>query len=258
MELNHSTASEFHVIIIAAGCSRRLAEMTLNTPKSFLTIKDKKIIEYILDAISERNFRYVTIVVGYLKEKYINTVGTDYKNLKIDYVTAKDYAETGHAWSIYLTKSRWEQEKRPVFLIHADLFFDPKMLDQILNSKFQDVLGVDEKFEVVDGEEVVVYGQSYCVRTIQKGALLPSKIAGKIIGINKWSSKFMFQLFGFMEEFFEKNGTNYNWEPVIEAFIKQKDIKIYYEECGDFPWININYKEDYISAQNKIFDLIYG
>ena len=122
MQLNSVMASEFHVIIIAAGCSRRLTELTEETPKSLLIIKEKKIIEYTLDALSKRNFRTVTFVVGYLKDKYINMIGVSYQNLEIDYVIATDYEDTGHAWSIYLTKSRWEQEKIHPFKTTLFLF----------------------------------------------------------------------------------------------------------------------------------------
>ena len=247
------------MIVIAAGVSNRLSELTREIPKSFLIIKGKRLIEYHLDILNDKGFKQVTLVVGYLKECFLETIGTKYKNLKIDYVISKDYATTGHCWSIYSARSLWEKNKKPVVLIHADIFYNPSILDRVMASKYEDVLGVDENYIIQTQDEAVVQGKNDVVQgiVIVKSAEKGSTMVGESVGINKWSAKFMKQFYQYIENFFNQNGRNYNWEPVVTEFIKDQDVLVHYEKCGDFSWININYKEDYDVAQNVIYHSIY-
>ena len=60
-----------HIIILAAGYSRRLKKLTKNCPKSVLKINNKRIIEYSLDYLKVRGVRSVTVVVGYMSDLFI-------------------------------------------------------------------------------------------------------------------------------------------------------------------------------------------
>ena len=52
-------------LILAAGDSKRLRDLTKEVPKSFLKVDNKKLIEHHLDKLSEVGVENVTIVVGY-------------------------------------------------------------------------------------------------------------------------------------------------------------------------------------------------
>ena len=80
-----SNTIAYHVIIPAAGCSRRLAHLTADKPKSLLEIAGKRIIEHSLDVLERRSFGRVTCIVGYRRELLLRTLGRQHGRLSIDY-----------------------------------------------------------------------------------------------------------------------------------------------------------------------------
>ncbi len=251
--------SEYTVIILAAGYSKRMQEMTKEKPKSFLEIEKKKIIEYHLDILNQRGFKDVIIVVGYLNGLFMKSIGTKYGNLNINYQLSKEYSTTGHGWSIYLTKEKWEIEKNPVLLIHADIFYNPKILDLILASAYSDIVGAHDQFQIHTGDECMVRGDNGIIESIKFDSKNdPSIIIGEVIGLNKWSSELMENFYLHMEHFFETDGRSYNYEVILNDLIQKKPQKINYILSNGLDWININYKEDYYKAKNELFQNIYG
>ncbi len=245
--------SDYHVIILAAGCSRRLAEFTKKIPKPFLPIAGKRLIEYSLDYLHERGFCRVTFVVGYLREVFQNTLNSQYKNLKLDYVVSSDYATNGHGWSIFLTKEVWEKEKKPVLLLHGDILYRPEILDKVLLHHTENVMAVDNLYKINTGDEVIVTGNNGLASGFAFGIdCNTAHAAGELIGVNKWSANFMAGFYSFMEKFLTLNGNNFNYEPILDKFLRSGAVKCSYVPCGGIEWININYPEDYRKAQEEI------
>ena len=54
-------------VILAAGMGLRLGNHTKNTPKAFVTIKGKTLIEYSLDNLKKAGIKEVIIVVGFME-----------------------------------------------------------------------------------------------------------------------------------------------------------------------------------------------
>ena len=249
--------NNYHVVIIAAGVSKRIENITRDKPKSFLEIHNKKIIEYTLDIISELNIIDVTIVVGYLKDMFINKIGYSWKNIKINYVVSDNYDSTGHAWSIYQTRNICLKISKPILLIHADIFFDKRILIDVINSEFLNLIAIDQNYKIIDGDEVVICGENNITHSIKKRTEVKDNIVGEIIGINKWSLQFIEDFFNFMENYFEKHGKNINWEFVLDNYINNKIISINYLKCGKYKWININYIRDYYYALDEVYHQLY-
>ena len=55
-----------HVVIIAAGASKRIARLTKHKPKSFLEIEGKRVIDYHLDTLHRRGINDI-IFVNHMK-----------------------------------------------------------------------------------------------------------------------------------------------------------------------------------------------
>jgi len=239
---------DYHVIIIAAGKSRRLKALTKNKPKSLLEINGKRVIEYTLDYLNDRNFKRATMVVGFKRDLFIKVFGKKYRSLSIDYVISKEYATTGHGWSVYLTHNTWN--KKPVILIHADIFYDSKILDLVIKSKYRDVISVDNHYRIQTNDECVVRGENNRITGIKFNSKNErSKIVGELIGINKWSTPFMSKFRKFMQDYFKEHGKNVYYEDIINAYVKQKNALLHYVQTGELKWININYPKDYEYAK---------
>lgn len=82
-------------VILAAGKGTRMGDLTKDTPKPLLTIKNKTLIQYKLDIIpSECN--EIIIIIGYLGEKIRAYFGDQYNGKKITYVYSEPLG-TGYA-----------------------------------------------------------------------------------------------------------------------------------------------------------------
>lgn len=57
-------------IILACGLGLRLAPLTYDTPKSFIKIKGERMIERQIEQLQKVGIKDITIMVGYLKEKF--------------------------------------------------------------------------------------------------------------------------------------------------------------------------------------------
>lgn len=250
--------SDYRVIILAAGTSQRLHNLTKDKPKCFLELRGKRIIDYHLEYLNDRGFKQITIVVGYLRELFIETIGNRYKNLTIDYVISEDYATTNHSWSLFLTRHTGQTEQSPVLVIHADVFYDPKILDKLLLSNYDNSTSADNTYRVETGDECVVRGLDDIVLSIEfdseKQAPL---IVGEYLGLSKWSPQFITSFYEFLEDYFVHNGRKLNYEVPLNDFIKQGNQILSYVKTDGLAWVNINYSTDYENANQIIYNRIF-
>ena len=54
-------------IVLAAGEGQRLRPFTVTRPKSMLSIADKPILQYVVEALARNGIRDIVFVVGYRK-----------------------------------------------------------------------------------------------------------------------------------------------------------------------------------------------
>ena len=54
-----------------------------NSPKTFIELNGKKILEIQLDGLKKQGFKMVIIVIGYLEEKFKKEIGDEYDGLSI-------------------------------------------------------------------------------------------------------------------------------------------------------------------------------
>ena len=85
-------------IILAAGEGQRLRPFTTNRPKSMLSIADKPILEYVIEALAQNGIRNIVIVVGYKKEQVFDFIGSGERlGVDITYVSQDKQLGTAHA-----------------------------------------------------------------------------------------------------------------------------------------------------------------
>jgi glucose-1-phosphate thymidylyltransferase len=85
-------------VILAAGEGQRLRPFTLNRPKAMLSIADKPILQYIIEALAANGIRNIVLTVGYGKEQVYDYFGSgDRCGVNITYVTQVPQLGTAHA-----------------------------------------------------------------------------------------------------------------------------------------------------------------
>jgi choline kinase len=241
--------ADHHVIIPAAGSSRRMAHLTTDRPKALLCVERRPIVTHSLDVLERRGFRRATLVVGYRRELFMETLGTRHGKLEIDYVVSEDFATTEHGWSLFVTRERWHQERRPVVFMDADNLYDPSLLDTVLHAPPGDVVLVDEGFQATEREEELVLGRDGNVDALVRGRRADFEaVAGGFVGINRFSTGFMTELYAFMEPFFAARGRMQKYERVFDALIHETATSLGYVTTGGRAWLNVNHETDYRQA----------
>lgn len=88
--------NKVQVIILCGGKGTRFLPLTENIPKVLVEICDRTVLEHKLDALVDIASEII-LVVGYLKEKIIESIGDNYNGVPIRYVEQKEQLGTGHA-----------------------------------------------------------------------------------------------------------------------------------------------------------------
>ncbi|MCD1294173.1 nucleotidyl transferase [Methanocella sp. CWC-04] len=109
------------VVIPAAGAGKRLYPHTYTKPKPMVFVAGKPIIGHILDKMVGVDPEEVIVVVGYMKDKIISYIDSNYKDSfdKITYVNQDQQLGLGH--SIYVTKEAVEDS--PILIVLGDMIF---------------------------------------------------------------------------------------------------------------------------------------
>ena len=85
-------------IILAAGEGQRLRPFTVNKPKVMLSIGDKPILGYVIEALVQNGIRKFVVVVGYRKEQVLNWLGSvEQSGIEVTCVTQERQLGTAHA-----------------------------------------------------------------------------------------------------------------------------------------------------------------
>jgi dTDP-glucose pyrophosphorylase len=88
--------NKVQVVILCGGKGTRFLPLTEHIPKVLVEVCDKTVLNHKLDALVDLASEII-LVVGYLKEKIINSVGESYNGIPIKYVEQKEQLGTGHA-----------------------------------------------------------------------------------------------------------------------------------------------------------------
>lgn len=83
-------------IILAAGKGTRMGELTNDLPKPMLPVKDRPVLEYIVEGLAHNGVTKILLVVGYQKEVIIDHFQDGSKfEVKISYITQEVQDGTG-------------------------------------------------------------------------------------------------------------------------------------------------------------------
>ncbi len=123
-------------VIPAAGFGTRLKPHTFSLPKVLLNVGGKPILGHIIDKLLSEKITKATFIIGYLGEKIIEYVQTNYPALKADFIEQEEMLGLGHA--IHEAIPTFDDEE--IFITLGDTIFDVNLHEVF--SKKQSALGV--------------------------------------------------------------------------------------------------------------------
>ncbi|WOZ75024.1 NTP transferase domain-containing protein [Limosilactobacillus reuteri] len=92
-----------NAIIMAAGFGTRMRPLTYTTPKPLVKVDGVAMIESVIDSLHQNNIKDITIVVGYLAEKF-TYLTAKYKGVRL--VTNPYFDQYNNISSLYVVRER--------------------------------------------------------------------------------------------------------------------------------------------------------
>jgi choline kinase len=172
-------------IIIAAGMSSRLMELTDDKPKCMLEVNDKTLLQRQIEIFKHCGIDEIIVIRGYKKEK-INYVG-------VKYIYNMNYRRNNILESLMAAEKEMVGE---VIITYSDILFKRNVVEKLLESKDDISIIIDtdwkdrykDRFQhpFEEAENVIV--EKNKVKKISK-IINPNDAYGEFIGMAKFSKK---------------------------------------------------------------------
>jgi L-glutamine-phosphate cytidylyltransferase len=235
-------------VILAAGKGARLNQIAGDLPKCLVRIGEHTLIEHQIRALRASGVDEIIIVVGYGADEVRRVCGDE-----ITYVENARYSQTNSLFSLWLAR---EHLLDGFVVLNADVLFHSQLLKDLLSSRYEDALLVayaDESTAELGEEEMKVKVRGGKVADISK-TMNPKKADGENVGIVKFGPAGAAVLVDKMDEVIAR-GAHRDWAP--RAFREfALDRPLYAISTRGFPWIEIDFPDDYRRAVTEVMPLI--
>jgi choline kinase len=229
-------------IILAAGKGKRLDEIRGNDPKCLIEIGGVSLIERQIQTLRTLGIDDIAMVVGFGSEHVRERCGPD-----LTYVENPRHEETNSLYSLWLAR---EYLNDGFVVLNADVFFHSQMLADLISSKHENALLVSYEPEAPLGdEEMKVKVRKGLVVDMSK-QMDPAEADGENVGIVKFGPAGAALLIEQMETLVSA-GSLKEWAP--RAFREFATAgQLHAISTRGYPWIEIDFPEDYRRATDKI------
>ena len=241
------------IIIPAAGMGKRLGPETTDKTKAMVKVNQKTLIERCLDCVVTHPIKRIILVVGYEKEKLKKFLGDSYKGVEIIFVENNDYATTNNIYSVFLAKDYLVEDD--TILIESDLIFEPKLLQMVIENKFENLALVDKYKPWMDGT-VVKLNDDFTISHFVSKVDFDYNNAHeyyKTVNIYKFSKSFLSSTYvPFLEAYVKSMGKNEYYEQVLKVIVNLDTRSLKALPLDGDTWYEIDDVQDLDNA-NLIF-----
>jgi len=230
-------------IIMAAGKGSRLGELTKDKPKSFLEIKEKKLIEYNIQMLHKYGIKDIIIVVGYRDQDFVEFT----KNIPgIKLVYNPFYEMVNVLGSFWMAQNELKDD---FIYLHADTICDLSIFEALLSEAGDIVLPIDGR--PCDEEAMKVKVETGKVIKITKD--MPcDESAGEFIGIAKIKKRVLPDLRAAATQLMREKAFASYFEAAIQRVIDEKKYDIISLGTRGAFWAEVDVKKDYEWAAQMI------
>src|SRR5215212_100579 len=234
-------------IILAAGKGTRLNGLDLK-PKCLFEVGGQTRLERQVEALREAHVNDIVIVLGFEAERirrlYEHTAS---------FVINSRYEETSSLYSLWLAR---EHLLDGFVVLNCDVLFHPQLLSRLLSSPFEDALLidlVDKNNNNLGDEEMKIKLDDGRVVDISKD-MDAAEADGENVGIVKFSADGARRLVEEMDVLIA-GGRLREWAPrAFREFAKR--FPLHAISTAGYPWIEIDFPEDYRRAKEEVFPQI--
>jgi len=236
--------NDYSVVLLCAGIGRRLGKFIKNKPKSLLKVNGVSLLLRIVSILKKKNIKKISLVVGFRSDLILKEL-KKINGIKFNYIKINNYRLNGHACSWHAFKNYWSKKKKPIILMHTDIYFDENYLNNILLSKKKNIIGIHSNKNLYRDDSIMAYCNKKNMLKKLDYLTTNKSYLGEVLGINKVSIETSKKLFLFMDKFLVKEKKKLSWEFMLNFFLKKNLDFFYVLKNQKYIWKNINYIEDY-------------
>lgn len=231
-------------IILAAGKGTRLNGSGLK-PKCLYEVAGRTLLDRQVSTLRELDINQIVMVLGFEAERI-----RELCEPTTSFVINPRYEETSSLYSLWLAK---EHLVDGFVVLNCDVLFHPQLLTRLLSSSFDDALLVDFANNQLGEEEMKVKVSDGLVVDIRKD-LDPAEADGENVGMVKFSRDGARRLIDEMDSLIA-SGCERDWAPrAFREFASRNPLHAI--GTDNYPWIEIDFPEDYQKAKEEIFPRI--
>jgi choline kinase len=217
-------------------------------PKCLVRLGGLTLLERQIASLRACGIENVTVVVGYQSARVAAVCRSTARALE-----NPRYAETNSLYSLWLARDGLSDG---FVVLNADVLFHLQLLRDLLSSRFEDALLAeyrDQKVEPFGEEEMKIRVRGGCVAAIDK-ALPAGSADAENVGIAKFGAAGAACLIAEMDRLVAA-GRLTEWAP--RAFARLATLRpLHVIGTRGFPWIEIDFPEDYARAGAEVLPLI--
>ena len=245
-----SLTSVRKAIILAAGIGSRMGSFTENNPKCLAPVNGLPILVNTIGNLCESGIEETVIVVGHLKEKIYDMIGSSFNGMRISYIESDRYATTNNIYSLWLAREHLSED---VLLLEADVFFERLLLDRLLLYKNRNVAAVARHQPWMSGT-VVSHDEDGNIAELVEGCHQGpdfdySKVL-KTINIYLLNGDSLREQFvPRLEAFIGAGYVNQFYETILHERVDTKRCGMKALVCDDIKWYEIDDENDRLAAE---------
>jgi len=237
-------------LILAAGTGSRLGKHTKENTKCMLKINQKRLIDHILVMLNNVGIKKLIMVVGYKKENLIKHVGSQYKNIEIEYIENPIYNETNNIYSLFLAKEKLGEDD--TILLESDLIFEETILKRLLSDKRKSLAVVDKYQVWMDGTSAILDDNDDILNFFPENLFRFQDVKHyyKTVNIYKFSKEFLQSTYiPFLEAYTKSMGNNEYYESVLRVLTILDKHELKALRLNGEKWYEIDDLQDKTNAE---------
>ncbi len=243
------------VVILAAGLGSRLKPLTVEVPKCLTEINGEPVLLHSLKILEKNGIKECLIVVGYLGEVIIKTIGDHFGSMKISYAWNYDFENNNSMYSAWIGRKFLEQGS---FLIEGDCLFDESLIKKALSFDEDKSCWVLDKFTPNhDGSMSIIDKNNRIISIIIVREKLPVYLPNyyKSTGILKITSEYGQKYSQWLDEEVKANNVKVYHDLVLAKHLQ--DEPIYACNITGERWFEIDDFEDVKKAERTFNSMKY-
>jgi NDP-sugar pyrophosphorylase family protein len=199
-------------LFLIAGRGSRIRTYSDNIPKCLIDIGGQPILHSMLDKLERSGVKKSILVIGYLGDKIIKSVGQSWGSMEIVYVENKIWETTNNIYSLFLASKLIDED---FYLLEGDIIISDEAFN-LLKGK-PDFMAVSKWQEHLDGTMVELEADKV-------GKFFLKKDLGKAGNI-----KALFKTVNI----YGLDANNYKTliQPEMESLVKSGETGLYYEKA---------------------------